>query len=157
MSTHNIGFRGEIRKISAFFRWKKRLICCYVSLQCSHSCWWSLSTCVVFCCCFFVIDWGYFYYITSLTSSIFLSTKFLLHRTLSSSISPNSNLPTSKNKITEPAHDKPTIRLVPPAKTQISMHICSVWSVIADHMWLPQPPRYTKRLKTRTLAIHGRC
>ena len=29
MSTHNICFRWEIRKISAFFRWKKRLICCY--------------------------------------------------------------------------------------------------------------------------------
>ena len=30
MSTHNICFREEIRKISAFFGWKKRLICCYV-------------------------------------------------------------------------------------------------------------------------------
>ena len=29
MSTHNICFCGEIRKISAFFGWKKRLICCY--------------------------------------------------------------------------------------------------------------------------------
>ena len=29
MSTHNICFHGEIRKISAFFRRKKRLICCY--------------------------------------------------------------------------------------------------------------------------------
>ena len=29
MSTHNICFRGEIRKISTFFGWKKRLICCY--------------------------------------------------------------------------------------------------------------------------------
>ena len=29
MSTHNICFHGEIRKISAFFGWKKRLICCY--------------------------------------------------------------------------------------------------------------------------------
>ena len=29
MSTHNIYFRGEIRKISAFFGRKKRLICCY--------------------------------------------------------------------------------------------------------------------------------
>ena len=26
---HNICFCGEIRKISAFFGWKKRLICCY--------------------------------------------------------------------------------------------------------------------------------
>ena len=26
---HNICFRREIRKISAFFGWKKRLICCY--------------------------------------------------------------------------------------------------------------------------------
>ena len=33
MSTHNICFRGEIRKISAFFRWKKRLICCYGVLE----------------------------------------------------------------------------------------------------------------------------
>ena len=29
MSTHNICFRGEIRKISAFFRMKKAPICCY--------------------------------------------------------------------------------------------------------------------------------
>ena len=29
MSTHNICFCWEIRKISAFFRWKKHLICCY--------------------------------------------------------------------------------------------------------------------------------
>ena len=29
MSTHNICFRSEIRKIPAFFGWKKRLICCY--------------------------------------------------------------------------------------------------------------------------------
>ena len=29
MSTHNICIRREIRKISAFFRWKKHLICCY--------------------------------------------------------------------------------------------------------------------------------
>ena len=29
MSTHNICFRWEIRKISAFFGWKKRHICCY--------------------------------------------------------------------------------------------------------------------------------
>ena len=28
MSTHNICFHGEIRKISAFFGWKKCLICC---------------------------------------------------------------------------------------------------------------------------------
>ena len=31
MSTHNICFHREKRKISAFFRWKKRLICCYVA------------------------------------------------------------------------------------------------------------------------------
>ena len=30
MSTHNVCFCGEIRKISAFFGWKKCLICCYV-------------------------------------------------------------------------------------------------------------------------------
>ena len=29
MSTNNICFRGEIRKISAFLDEKKRLICCY--------------------------------------------------------------------------------------------------------------------------------
>ena len=29
MSTHNISFRWEISKISAFFAWKKHLICCY--------------------------------------------------------------------------------------------------------------------------------
>ena len=29
MSTHNICFRGEIIKISAFFGGKMRLICCY--------------------------------------------------------------------------------------------------------------------------------
>ena len=29
MSTHNIGFHGEIRKISAFFGRKKHPICCY--------------------------------------------------------------------------------------------------------------------------------
>ena len=29
MSTHNICFSGEIRKISAFFGRKKRSICCY--------------------------------------------------------------------------------------------------------------------------------
>ena len=29
MSTHNISFHWEIRMLSAFFEWKKRLICCY--------------------------------------------------------------------------------------------------------------------------------
>ena len=29
MSTHNICFHGEIRKLSAFFGLKKRPICCY--------------------------------------------------------------------------------------------------------------------------------
>ena len=33
MSTHNICFRWEIRKISAFFGWKKRLICCYALVR----------------------------------------------------------------------------------------------------------------------------
>ena len=32
MSTHNICFCQEIRKISAFFGWKKHLICCYDQL-----------------------------------------------------------------------------------------------------------------------------
>ena len=44
MSTHNICFYWEIRKISVFFGWKKRLICCYealsphslISLHCLH-------------------------------------------------------------------------------------------------------------------------
>ena len=35
MSTHNICFRWEIRRIWAFFRWKKRLICCYAWMQSS--------------------------------------------------------------------------------------------------------------------------
>ena len=34
MSTHNICFCREIGKISAFFRCKKRLICCYAKLIC---------------------------------------------------------------------------------------------------------------------------
>ena len=38
MSTHNICFCGEIRKISAFFWWKKRLICCYGLIFLSISC-----------------------------------------------------------------------------------------------------------------------
>ena len=29
---------------------------------------------------------------------------------------------------------KPTIRLMQPAKTQIGLHICTVWSVFADGM-----------------------
>ena len=29
-STHNMCFRGEIKKISTLFSWKKRPICCYV-------------------------------------------------------------------------------------------------------------------------------
>ena len=29
MNTHNICFRREIRKITAFFKRKKRFICCY--------------------------------------------------------------------------------------------------------------------------------
>ena len=32
MSTHNICLCWEIRKTSAFFKWKKHLICCYVLL-----------------------------------------------------------------------------------------------------------------------------
>ena len=32
MSTHNICFHGEIRKIAAFFGWKKHPICCYEPL-----------------------------------------------------------------------------------------------------------------------------
>ena len=33
MSTHNICFRWEIRKISAFFGWTKHLICCFDLLE----------------------------------------------------------------------------------------------------------------------------
>ena len=33
MTTHKICFHGEIRKISAFFGWKKRLICCYEDVE----------------------------------------------------------------------------------------------------------------------------
>ena len=43
MSTHNICFRGEIRKISAFFRWKKRFICCYVDPNCLSSSFWLID------------------------------------------------------------------------------------------------------------------
>ena len=32
MSTHNVCFCREIRKLSAFFEWKKSLICCYVCI-----------------------------------------------------------------------------------------------------------------------------
>ena len=42
---------------------------------------------------------------------------------------------------------KPTIRLVRPAKSQISLHVRAVWSVIADRISLLQPPAYPKRDK----------
>ena len=40
---------------------------------------------------------------------------------------------------------KPTIRLVRPAKAQISLRIRAVWSVFADRMCLLQPPGYPER------------
>ena len=40
---------------------------------------------------------------------------------------------------------KPTIRFMWPSKTQISLHICKVWSVFTDHMCLLQTPGYPKR------------
>ena len=40
---------------------------------------------------------------------------------------------------------KPKTKLVQPAKTQISLHICTVWSVFADSMCPLQPPGYPKR------------
>ena len=46
--------------------------------------------------------------------------------------------------IIEPAHDKTYNKLVPPAKTQISLCIRTVWSVFADRMCFLQPPGYPK-------------
>ena len=46
---------------------------------------------------------------------------------------------------------KPTMRLVRPAETQISMSICTVWSVFADRMCLLRPPGYPKRDKREPL------
>ena len=48
MSTNNISFRGEIRKTSAFFRWKKCLICCYarrdrMNTYYSNSRFWAIN------------------------------------------------------------------------------------------------------------------
>ena len=48
---------------------------------------------------------------------------------------------------------KPTIRLVRPAKTQISLRIRAVQSVSADRMCLPQPPGYPKWDKREPLAF----
>ena len=42
---------------------------------------------------------------------------------------------------------KLTIRLMQPAKTQISLHIRTVWSVFTNCMCLLQPPDYQKRDK----------
>ena len=58
----------------------------------------------------------------------------------------------NKNKKNEPGHDKTTISLVQLAKTQISLHICAVWSESsADRMCLLQPPDYPKRDKCEPL------
>ena len=46
---------------------------------------------------------------------------------------------------------KPAIRLVQPAKTQISLHICAVWSVFDDCMYLLQLQGYSKRNKQEHL------
>ena len=46
---------------------------------------------------------------------------------------------------------KPTIRFLWPAKTQISLRICAVWSVFADRMCLLHPPGYPKRDKREPL------
>ena len=52
MSTHNICFCWEIRKISAFFGWKKRLICCYefhINIESSQVyCYSFLPSCSIF-------------------------------------------------------------------------------------------------------------
>ena len=47
---------------------------------------------------------------------------------------------------------KPAIRLVQPAKTQISLCNHGVWSVFADCMCSLQPPGYPKRDKLEPLA-----
>ena len=53
MSTHNICFHWEIRKISAFFGWKKRLICCYVFCQCA------VLLCFIYICMNLQCRWTY--------------------------------------------------------------------------------------------------
>ena len=61
----------------------------------------------------------------------------------------------SLSKFFEPAHTtKPTIRLVWPVKTQISLCIHAVWS--ESLICLLQPPDYPRRIK-ETLAIPGGC
>ena len=49
------------------------------------------------------------------------------------------------------ASAKPTIRLVRPAKTQIRLRRCVVWSVLADHTCPLQPLGYPKRAKREPL------
>ena len=46
---------------------------------------------------------------------------------------------------------KPTVRLVQPAKTQVSLHISSLIRVLADRMFLLQPPGNPKRDKQEIL------
>ena len=48
---------------------------------------------------------------------------------------------------------KPSIRLVRPAKTKTSLHICAFWSVFADNICLLQPLGYPKRDKWKTLPF----
>ena len=48
------------------------------------------------------------------------------------------------------AREKPTVRLVRPAKTQISLRIRAVWTVFANRMCLLQSPGYPKRAKLKS-------
>ena len=50
----------------------------------------------------------------------------------------------NKNKLSQRTTQS-TTRLVRPAKTQISLHICAVWPVLADGKCLLQPPGYPTR------------
>ena len=82
MSTHNICFCWEIRKISAFFRWKKCLICCChrhcnenISIFTSAKHKWKFD-------CFHYSRWNFLWY--SLKKSKF-SFYFIVYTTMHAS------------------------------------------------------------------------